>query len=130
MLLPRFGVDESGKYAVSRCPYLVPKSDSGGISLLKVICAVMNSAVGHWQLASSSHKYSRGYLKLEVMTLRDFRMPDPASLASTITRRIVRLVDKLVESPEDQKAMVELDLVVGAAFGLSTDQLSVVGVDG
>jgi hypothetical protein len=130
VLLPRFGIDEKGKYAISHSPYIVPKLESGGTSLLKVICAVMNSAIGHWQLASSSHKYSRGYLMLEVKTLRDFHMPDPASLSPTVTRKILRLVDKLIESPEDQKAMMELDSLVGEAFGLSADQLTVVGVGG
>lgn len=128
VLLPRFGIDANGKYAVSHCPYLVPKLESVGQSLLKIICGVMNSAIGHWQLASSSHKYSRGYLMLEVKTLTDFRIPDPASLAAPLTRRIVLLVDKLIESPDDADAMVELDRLVGEAFGLSAAQMDLVGL--
>jgi type I restriction-modification system DNA methylase subunit len=128
VLLPRFAIDGEGKYAISRSPYLVPKSESGGQSLLKIVCAVMNSAIGHWQLASSSHKYSRGYLMLEVKTLRDFHMPDPAKLPAPLTRRIVRLVDALSASQADAKAMAELDEAVGQAFGLSADQMSLVGV--
>jgi hypothetical protein len=130
VLLPRFGIDRDGKYAVTRSPYLVSKSDAGGLALLKVVCAMMNSAIGHWQLASSSHKYSRGYLKLEVITLRDLHMPDPASLPAALTRKIVRLVDTLIESPDDMTAMRELDEAVGKAFGLSGAQMSLVGVDG
>jgi methylase of polypeptide subunit release factors len=127
VLLPRFGIDRDGKYAVSHSPYLVPKSD-GGPSLLKVICAVANSAVGHWQLASSSHKYSRGYLMLEVKTLRDFHMPDPATLPSRLTRKIVQMVDRLVDYPDDSKAMLELDNVVCEAYGLSPTLKAVVGI--
>jgi methylase of polypeptide subunit release factors len=130
VLLPRFGIDKEGKYAVSHCPYLVPKSDTGALALLKVVCAVMNSAIGHWQLASSSHKYSRGYLMLEVKTLCDFHMPDPASLPATLTRKMVRLVDALIESPDDPKATAELDETVAQAFTLSAAQMSLVGVGG
>jgi hypothetical protein len=128
VLLPRFGIDEEGKYAVSRGPYLVPQSGSDVSIFLKVMCAMLNSAVGHWQLSFSSHKYSRGYLMLEVKTLRDFHMPEPAKLASTATRRIVQLVDKLFESPNDHKLLIELDYVVGDAYGLSEEQLSIIGV--
>jgi methylase of polypeptide subunit release factors len=130
VLLPRFGIDVEGKYAVSHCPYLVPQSETGGLSLLKVVCAVMNSAIGHWQLASSSHKYSRGYLMLEVKTLRDFHMPDPALLPPSLTRKIVRLVDTLTDSPDDTKAMADLDEAVGQMFGLSPSQMSLVGLGG
>jgi len=88
----------------------------------------MNSAIGHWQLKSSSHKYSRGYLKLELITLRDFHMPDPASLPTTLTRKIVRLVDALIESPDDPKPTAELDGTVAQAFSLSGAQMSLLGV--
>jgi type I restriction-modification system DNA methylase subunit len=128
VLMPRFGIDETGKYVVSHSPYLVADPQAGSSSLLKIVCAVLNSAVGHWQLAASSHKYSRGYLMLEVKTLKDFHMPDPASLPSALTRKIVRLVDKLTESPGDSRALEELDIAVGEAFGLSRSQLAIVGV--
>lgn len=128
VLLPRFGIDTEGKYAVSRCPYLVPKRETAGRSLLKIVCAVMNSAIGHWQLASSSHKYRSGYLMLEVKTLREFHMPAPASLPPQLVRRIVGLVDTLIDSPDDANTMAEVDEVVGQAFGLSASQMSIVGV--
>jgi len=92
------------------------------------VCGVMNSAIGHWQLASSSHKYSRGYLMLEVKTLRDFHMPDPASLAAALTRKIVLLVDKLIDAPDDAGAIGELDKLVGEAFGLSPAQMALAGL--
>ncbi len=128
VLLPRFGIDSQGKYAVSHCPYLVPKMESGGLSLLKIVCGMMNSAIGHWQLAASSHKYSRGYLMLEVKTLREFRMPDPASMPAPLTREIIRLVDKLISSPDDAGAMVKLDMLASEAFGLTPAQMSLIGL--
>lgn len=130
VLLPRFGVDSEGKYAVSRSPYLVPKTTSSGTALLKVICAVMNSAIGHWQLASSSHKYSRGYLMLEVRTLREFRLPEPAAIPSNITRRIINLFDKMIDSPEDRAISLALDIAVSDAYGLSESQRAAIGVVG
>jgi hypothetical protein len=128
VLLPRFGIDKGGKYAVSHSPYLVPRSESGGQSLLKIACAALNSAIGHWQLASSSHKYSRGYLMLEVKTLRDFHMPDPALLPVPLTRKIVRLVDVLIQSPDDTETLADLDQAIAQAFGLSPVQMSLVGM--
>ena len=89
----------------------------------------MNSAIGHWQLASSSHKYSRGYLRLEVKTLRDFHMPNPASLPAILARKIVRLVDMLIDSPRDARAVKDLDGLIGDAFGFSPGQMSFFGID-
>lgn len=128
ILLPRFAVDKEGKYAISRSPYMVPKNTSGGLTILKLLCAVLNSAIGHWQLASSSHKYSRGYLKLEVLTLRDVRMPDPVTLNPLLTRRIVHIVDELANAEERLAAAGELDRLVGDAFGLSPQELVTLGV--
>jgi hypothetical protein len=67
---------------------------------------------------------------LEVKTLRDFHLPDPATLPSALTRKLVRLVDKLKESPDNERMLAELDAAVGEAFGLSQPQLAVVGVGG
>jgi hypothetical protein len=67
---------------------------------------------------------------LEVKTLREFHMPDPASLAASLTRKIVRLVDTLTDSPDDAKAMADLDEAVGQMFGLSPSQMSLVGMGG
>lgn len=128
VLLPRFGIDANGKYAVSHSPYLVPRSEAAGVALLKIVCAVMNSAIGHWQLASSSHKYSRGYLMLEVKTVRECHMPDPASLPAQLVRQIVGLVDELTNAPAEAALMADLDKAVGEAFGLSANQMSVAGV--
>ena len=65
---------------------------------------------------------------LEVKTLRDFHVPDPASLPSKLTRKIVRLVDLLRKSPDKEEAWQTLDLAVGEAFGLTPPQMAVVGV--
>ncbi len=128
VLLPRFGIDLSGKYVVSHSPYLVAQTEAGGSAMLKIVCAIMNSAVGHWQLASSSHRYRRGYLMLEVKTLRHFHMPDPAALPSRLTRKILRMVDVLTETPENHKTMAELDAAVCEAYGLTPTQMAIIGV--
>lgn len=65
---------------------------------------------------------------LEVKTLREFHMPAPASLPPQLVRRIVGLVDTLIDSPDDANTMAEVDEVVGQAFGLSASQMSIVGV--
>lgn len=130
VLLPRFGFDLDGRFAVSRSPYVVALSESPDESTLKILGAVMNSAVGHWQMSYSSHKYSRGYSMLEVKTLSEFHVPNPSGLAATLTRRILKLVNTLMHSEDDESALAQLDRAVCEAYGLSPSQMSALGIGG
>jgi hypothetical protein len=130
VLVPKFAVDDKGRYAVSRSPYLVSKGHVDGVPVLKLLMGVLNSAIGHWQLAASSHKYSRGYLMLEVKTLRELRVPNPAQLPPALTRRILSLVDRLSELPGNPDLGRDLDAAIGEAYGLSKPQMQLIGAGG
>jgi len=66
MLLPKFAVDRGGRFAVSRAPYMYHSSNDWQV--LAYVVACLNSTIGHWQLTATSHKYSRGYARLEAKT--------------------------------------------------------------
>ncbi len=128
VLTPRFALDAKGKYAVSRCPFIIAKSGADDLGLLKFLLCVLNSAIGHWQLITFSHKYSRGYAMLEVKTLNDVRIPNPAKVAPKVMRRMQSSVDKLVANAGDVTAQVELDKHVADLFGLTIQERTEIGM--
>ena len=81
MFTPRFAADLKGRFVVTRSPFIVAAKgySGGGNDLLKYLIAVLNSAVGFWQISTQSHKYSRQYAMVENKTLSVFRLPDPRS---------------------------------------------------
>ena len=97
VLFPRFALDEKGAVAVSHGPYVYYPSDVHNVVALKYLLAVLNSSVGHWQVMQHSHKFSRGYAKLEPLTLANVYLPSPAAVPTTKMNAIVALVDKLIE---------------------------------
>ncbi len=78
-ITPRFALDQTGKYAVSRSPLLYPKSED--LDLLKFFLAILNSTVGYWHINTHSHKYRSGYNMIEPKTLK--RRPFLTLLKST-----------------------------------------------
>jgi hypothetical protein len=124
MLFPRFGLDERGTFAVSHSPFLILKDQIGGdLSVLRFFLAVLNSSVGHWQIATQSHKYSRGYARLEVATLKNFRVPSPATVPPRTMNRIQTLVDSLIQNPVDKDCEDELDRLVAEIYGIELSDL-------
>ena len=75
VLRPRFALDKSGRFAVSRSPLILCRAGADDMLFLKYLLAILNSTVGYWQTAARSHKYRSGYTMLEVKTLRDTRIP-------------------------------------------------------
>lgn len=128
VLKPRFALDAKGKYAVSHCPFIIANPSTDDLALLKFLLGVLNSAIGHWQLITFSHKYSRGYAMLEVKTLNDVRIPNPAEVAPKVMRRMQSLVDKLIANAGDATAQVELDKHVADLFGLTTQERTEIGM--
>ena len=128
VLRPRFALDAKGKYAVSHCPFIIAKSNTADLGLLKFLLAILNSAIGHWQLITFSHKYSRGYAMLEVKTLNDVRIPKPTEVPPRIMRRMQTLVDKLIAEAGDAKARGELDKHVADLYGLTTQERAEIGM--
>ncbi|MFI5387207.1 MAG: hypothetical protein ACHQ50_13940, partial [Fimbriimonadales bacterium] len=140
VLLPRFSIDPTGQYAVSRCPVLLSKW-GGGIELLRFFVAVLNSSVAFWQIANQAHKYSRGYSMLERNTMRHIKVPDPKDVPPAMMSRLQHIVRDLlrqaqapqtgpVSEPESSDYESDLDEIVTGLYDLSRDERAAVGMGG
>jgi len=130
VLLPKFALDAEGKYAVSRAPYLYPVGLGSEIELLKYYLAILNSTVGAWLISTHSDKYSRGYARLEVGSLRSMPSPDPAKLPSPVLLEILRLADLKLDGEINPEIDRQLDRLVADAYGLTDDERLIVGFEG
>lgn len=124
MLFPRFAVDVKGLYGVSHAPLLMQRSESGEVDDLKYFVALLNSSVGHWQLLTQSHKYSRGYARIEAATLKGFRAPAPATVPPMKMQAIQGLVDRLMENAGDHEAERELNSLIDGIYGVDLAELT------
>jgi len=129
VISPRFAIDEDGRYAVSHTPYLVPHEPASADEL-KYLLGILNSTPCFWLITQAAHRYSRGYSRLEVATLKRTQVPDPAGIDRNLVREIVRLVNKRLESTRAQTSEVErtLDERVADAYALSSADRRLVGM--
>lgn len=133
MLLPKFSLDKTGKYAISRSPLMYPKESAGELDLLHFFLAVLNSSVVYWQISNLSHKYSRGYFMLEPKTLKKIRVPNPASVPPGAMKEIQALIrERLAPAvSSDNLFSLEktLDNVIADLYGLTNEQRIEIGVE-
>jgi len=129
ILVPRFSFDESGKYAVSHSPWLVPKEDTRGEELLRYFLAILNSTVAYWQILQTSHKYSRGYAMLEKKTLRNVTVPHPKDVEPAVMKRLLSLVEMRLGDPNLKHVETQLDELVCELYGLSEEERRQIGLE-
>lgn len=129
VLVPRFSLDSTGKYAISHSPLLYPKEKNVEHELLRFFLAVLNSDICYWYISSHSHKYSRGYMLLEVKTLKKTPVPDPSKVSSTLMRRILNTVDNRLFTFGVEAMALEkkLDELIFEAYGLSFQERKALG---
>jgi hypothetical protein len=129
ILLTRFGLDTHGRYAVSRSPWFTAKEDASQEDLLSYFVAVLNSTVVQWQLATTSHRYSRGYVMLEKKTLSGLRVPDPSAVQPTLLNRMLRLVNRRLQNTQATDIEKEIDRLVADAYGLTAPERHEIGFE-
>jgi len=126
VLSPRFSLDSSGRYAVSRTPYLYPKVTNAEPEILRFLVAILNSSICYWYISTHSHKVSRGYTMLEPDTLNRVPIPDPARTSSTVMQKLLSLVDNRInERPSTKDATDlerEIDDLVADIYGLTPSE--------
>ncbi len=122
-LYPKFSLDFAGGYVISHSPYCYPKEQADELHVLKYLLAVLNSRVGHWQIATQSHKFRGGYARLEVATLKSFTLPTPASVPPRTMNRIQTLVDVLIGDPSQGTMDSDLDRIIADLFGIAIQDL-------
>jgi hypothetical protein len=128
VLFSKFSLDYKGKYGISRSPLMYLKSPREGIELLYYFLAIMNSSVIYWQLATLSHRYSRGYFMLEPKTLKKLRVPDPAVVSPSTMRELQDLVKQQITKP-DPTIDSKIDKIVAGLYRLSDKECSEIGMN-
>jgi methylase of polypeptide subunit release factors len=128
ILIPRFSLDEAGKYAISRTCYLYPKTSDKGEDLLRYLVAILNSPVCHWYISTHSHKYSRGYTMLEPKTLKSVPIPNPAGVPVPSLEHLLSLVDRRLKDRSALFLESEIDDITGQLYGLTPVEQQVIGV--
>ena len=120
-LVPRFGLDSTGKYAVSRSPYLIVDGSGSPDDMLKFFIAVLNSTPSFWQITRGSHKYAKGYAMLEVQTLKNVRVPNPEKVLPNQLKKIIELVEARLKVPDGSAHSYNaaIDSLICDLYGLS-----------
>jgi hypothetical protein len=131
VISPRFALDVSGKYSVSHTPYIIAR-EPASLDELLFLLGILNSTPCFWLISQRAHQYSRGYSRLEVATLANIPVPDPASLDGTLLREVIRLVKMRLTASGPRAFELErfLDDKVAEAYGLTDADRRLVGMDG
>lgn len=133
---PRFSLDLNSKYAITRSPFFYLKDKIGKENVgnekdvLKFFVAVLNSSACYWYISNHSHKFGKGYAKLEPKTLKLTPVPKPDTSFVKV-RQIIDLVDKrlLLDGRKAIELEIELDNLVADLYDLSNDERKVLGME-
>ena len=133
VITPRFGLDAKGTFAVSRSPFLIARATGGNeVDILKLMLAVLSSRACYWYIQRHSHKYSHGYAMLENKTLQDTPVPDVTAVSPSVSRALLRLVDKRIKANSTEEIGqydVKIEDMVSDLYGLTTHDRRALGLD-
>lgn len=127
-LVPRFGVDLSGEWVVSRSPFVSAHPGASDENLLFLLAAVLNSSVAAWYIDLQGRKFQRGYSEITVSLLRRMPIPDFSSIPNSVLRQVIASARKLVASFEefDHEAASVLDkLVLRELYLLDDNEINI-----
>jgi hypothetical protein len=131
VISPRFGLDNRGRYAISRAPMVFSGLEGAAEhDHLCFLLGVLNSSACFWHIAQRSHIYDRGYSRLEKATLEGVRVPAFATVDSIVARRLIRLVESRLESagPKAVECEDSIDDLVADLYGLNASERKIVGM--
>ena len=128
VLLPRFGVDVSGKWIVKQAPIIRPRYGEVGHTELFLLAAILNSSVAAWYLDLNGRRFANGYNEIGVSLLRRFPIPDLRQVSSPVLRRIVEGVNALVgsylEYDHESASMLD-DIVLRDLYRLDMEDIEI-----
>ena len=131
VLTPKFALDETGEYGITRSPILYLNEDFNTESdLLYYFLGVLNSSPCFWFISNTSHKYSSDYLMLEPKTLKEIPVPDPREIGFSKLNKVIKLTkSRLYTSGEEASGIeLELDLIISDLYNLSNKEKEIVGI--
>lgn len=123
VLTPKFGIDRTGRYAVSHGPFVAPKRDQVEEGRLAYFAAILNSSVFQWYMRSFAPKYGRGYTRLEVGFLSAFPVPDPERIAPGEWNRLMELVERATNGA-DSSVDREISALVESFYQLDDSEVA------
>jgi hypothetical protein len=128
-VMPRFSLDNDGKFAVVRSPIIFPKNRNIEHDLLRYFVAVLNSSICYRYITEHSHKYGSGYSMLEPKTLLKTPIPDPTKIQPYIMQQLLVLIDKrfLASGNEIIELEIEINKIVTDIYGLNEHERSIYG---
>ena len=132
-LIPRFGVDLSGRWVVSHSPLVTLRSGVNDDDLLLLLTAVLNSSVVAWYLGMNGRRFAKGYSEVAVSLLRRVPIPDLQSVPDRVVRQVVRSARDLSGSFEEFDHGVASaldDLVLRDLYSLSDVDINILKPDG
>jgi type I restriction-modification system DNA methylase subunit len=131
VIVPRFGLDGRGRYAVSRSPFLVARVSNDEDQILKLMLAILNSTPCFWHIQTHSHVYRHGYTMLESKTLKRTPVPNINVWTPSEKKRLLGLVDKRLKADGAQREMLEeeIDQFVSDAYGLTRSEQRALGME-
>lgn len=131
VIMPRFALDERGRYAVSRSPFLIARVQSDEEQILKLMLAILNSSACFWYIQTHSHKYQHGYTMLESKTLAKTPVPDIGRWTSSEKKKLLTMVDMRLAADRNQLEALdsEIDRFISDAYGLSPNERKALGLE-
>ncbi|QNL18190.1 N-6 DNA methylase [Hyphobacterium sp. CCMP332] len=120
MLVPRFGIDRRGSFAVSHTPMVLGRdADDDNHVLLNYFAAVLNSSVARWYLNTHAPRYSKGYVRIEVASLKAMPVPNPKNVPISTLKTISDKIDD--QNCNEKERQIELDEIISDLFGLDIE---------
>jgi hypothetical protein len=128
-IMPRFSIDNEGRFAVVRSPIIYPKERNVENDLLRYFSAVLNSSICYRYIAEHSHKYGSGYSMLEPKSLLKTPVPDPTQVYPSTMYSLLLLVDKrlIASGSEIIDIETEINAIVAGLYGFDEHECLVYG---
>ena len=127
-LMPRFGLDLSGRWAVGHSPYVRTRSGAGDEDSLLVLTAVLNSSLTAWYIDLNARKYRNGYNKVGVALLKQLPIPDFGRIPTPAIRTVASAVRELADSSQEfdyARASALDDLVLRQLYLLGEKDITI-----
>ena len=128
-LVPRFGLDTSGKWVVSHSPFVYNPRKEAGEDILFILTALLNSSVSAWFIDLNARKYRSQYNKIAGSLLRQMPIPDLGSIPLNALRKVIALTRSLVEETTDVSDNLgpSLDeIILRDLYGLSEEEVALI----
>ena len=128
VLLPRFGLDISGKWIVKQAPVIRSRYGELDHTQLFLLVAILNCSVAAWYMDLNGRKLGHGYNEIGVSLLRRFPIPDLGQVSSLVIRRIADSVYALMDSYLDfdyERASRLDDIVLHDLYRLDPEDMAI-----